>query len=178
MHTPAARDWGSFSAQGRGDIVAKRPIVIGIGSLLRGDDAIGVKIIEDLQCTIRILGAEAIDGGTGGLALAGYFRDRGEVIFIDSLDMGLKPGAVNVFSADAVSCPYESSCAGPVCELSDTLELVKEIAPEAKVMIVGIQPANNRPSLGLSPELQSRYSHICFHVRQALESELLETADA
>ena len=74
----------------------KRPLVLGIGNLLMGDEGIGVAAIRHLEQTWVASGADLLDGGTGGFHLLGLFRDHGHVILIDAAADGKPPGTVSL----------------------------------------------------------------------------------
>jgi len=64
-------------------------LVLGLGNLLLGDDAVGLCLLEELR---RHHGednsADFVDGGTQGLALLGYLSGRRSVLVLDAVGMG------------------------------------------------------------------------------------------
>lgn len=87
---------------------AVRIAIIGIGSELRGDDAVGLLVVDYLRRNFRKVGrgvsAEPSDvpiiklfnGGTAPENLTGEIRrfKPGHLIMIDAVDMGKKPGTI------------------------------------------------------------------------------------
>ena len=63
---------------------AAKPLILGVGNLLMGDEGIGVAAIRHLEERGFANRAELVDGGTGGFHLLGYFRDRQHIILIDA----------------------------------------------------------------------------------------------
>lgn len=61
-----------------------RPLILGIGNLLMGDEGVGVAAIRHLEARGFASQAELVDGGTGGFHLLGYFRDCQHLILIDA----------------------------------------------------------------------------------------------
>ena len=61
-----------------------RPLVLGIGNILLGDEGVGVHAIRRLEA--RGLGAhlDLVDGGTGGFHLLEFFTGRPQLILIDA----------------------------------------------------------------------------------------------
>lgn len=75
---------------------AKKPLILGVGNLLMGDEGIGVAAIQRLEQKGFGARAELVDGGTGGFHLLGLFRDRQHIILIDAADDGQAPGTVSL----------------------------------------------------------------------------------
>ncbi len=78
-----------------------RVSVIGIGNTLMGDDAVGVRIAEELQ--ERFLGKDVhvVTGHLAGNLLMPYVLESPRVIFVDALAVGDEPGAVFRMDPDA-----------------------------------------------------------------------------
>ena len=74
----------------------KRPLVLGVGNLLMGDEGIGVVAIRYLEQAGSADRADLVDGGTGGFHLLGLFRDYEHVILIDATADGKAPGTVSL----------------------------------------------------------------------------------
>jgi len=72
-----------------------RPVVLGVGNLLVGDEGIGVLAVRHLLETDLARRAEIVDGGTGGFHLLGYFQGRTRLILIDAAADGAPPGTVS-----------------------------------------------------------------------------------
>jgi len=73
-----------------------RPLVLGIGNLLMGDEGVGVAAIRRLEANGFAARAELVDGGTGGFHLLGFFRDRTQLILIDAAVDDRPAGAVSL----------------------------------------------------------------------------------
>ena len=72
--------------------------VIGVGSRLRGDDAIGPLLIDALsrQTHSQI---ELVDAGSDALGILEYLEGREHVVVIDACQMGREAGSVVAFDA-------------------------------------------------------------------------------
>ncbi|MBP7865368.1 MAG: HyaD/HybD family hydrogenase maturation endopeptidase [Acidobacteria bacterium] len=129
--------------------------VLGVGNLLMGDEGVGVHAVRALENRGLPEGAEAVDAGTAGLGLLGFFGGARRLIFLDCVDMGLPPGTVRRFSPDEV----RELCSGREMSLHETgilgiLELARttgELAAGTAVVLYGIQPASLGWSMELSP---------------------------
>ncbi len=65
--------------------------VIGVGNVLRGDDAIGVRVVESLRAAMARdplalpVRTRLVDGGTLGLDLLTPIRDASAVVLVDAI---------------------------------------------------------------------------------------------
>ncbi len=89
-----------FSAHPRGQIV-----VIGCGSLLRGDDAVGPILIRHLWEQGVPDAVTLVDGGTAGMDVAFKMRGAEKVIIIDASATGAEPGTIYRVPGEEVALP-------------------------------------------------------------------------
>lgn len=136
--------------------------IVGIGNPIMRDDGVGPRVVEMLRQVDLPPEVEAIDGGTGGLDLLDLLEGAVRVVFVDAVNFGGPPGQIEVFSPDAV----RRLNLGPIASLHsvsllDALELGDALGmalPDVK--IVGVQPFEIAPGLGLSPALQSKLPEV------------------
>ena len=69
---------------------------MGIGNLLLGDEAVGVRAVQLLEELKWPEGVETLDGGTGAFYLMSYFETYPVVILIDATMDGNPPGTINL----------------------------------------------------------------------------------
>lgn len=69
-------------------------VVIGCGSLLRGDDAVGPTLVRHLWEMGVPDDVTLVDGGTAGMDVAFKMRGAKQVIIIDAATTGAKPGTI------------------------------------------------------------------------------------
>jgi hydrogenase maturation protease len=111
--------------------------VIGVGSVLMGDDGVGVHVAALLGAASAReqpalpANTRLVDGGTLGLDLLGIVREAGVLVLVDAVDRGLAPGSVCVLRGPELDSP------GPIGELLDTARLLGWL-PE-RVSMIGIQ---------------------------------------
>jgi hydrogenase maturation protease len=151
-----------------------RPAVVGVGNVLRGDDGLGVRLVTDLGPEIEALGADAIDGGTGGYGLVGLVEGRPVVVFVDACEMGLPPGEVRRFGAEEAGEAPLGALSGHEVGLAATIALVDRLDPSVRVRVVGVQPGAIPPDpfLELSDRARASYDAIKAEVLAAIRSEL------
>jgi len=75
----------------------KRPLILGLGNSLMGDDGVGVRVAELLSADPTVTTkADVIAAGTDLLSLINYFAGRTRVILVDAVACGVEPGRVSV----------------------------------------------------------------------------------
>ena len=86
-------------------------LILGVGSPLMGDDAVGVIAIQRLREHPALPpGVDVVDGGTDGLGLIPLMEQYGRVILVDAVPMGLPAGSIRRFTwGDARLVGHERS---------------------------------------------------------------------
>jgi hydrogenase maturation protease len=128
-------------------------VVLGIGNVLLGDDAVGVHVIRALEAIRSDLPKRAVlvDGGTAGLSLLPVIEEANELILVDAVDDGSLPGHVQVLTGRAL---YADPARLSVHEVG-TADLISAarltgVLP-SNAALVGVQPGPIAPGLELSP---------------------------
>lgn len=131
--------------------------VIGLGNVLRGDDAVGVRVVEGLRALVagdpRALpaGTRLVDGGTLGLDLLRSIRDAQAVVLVDAVRLGGPVGTVSVLSGediDGVARPPGDTYPGAVGELIAVARMLGWLP--ADLALVGIEVADTGVGVGMS----------------------------
>src|SRR6266568_7570071 len=92
-----------------------RVLVVGVGNVLRGDDAFGIEVLRRLQTRTDLSGVEFFESGIAGISLVQQLMDGYDaLVIIDALDRGAEPGQVFVLEPDRnslshASAPHEST---------------------------------------------------------------------
>jgi hydrogenase 3 maturation protease len=120
---------------------AKRVALLGIGSEIRGDDAIGIVIAQDLKTYIKknkLKYVKVFFGGTAPENLTGEIKKfkPTHIIITDAVDFHQKPGTVKIVDIDKETGASFSTHRIPIKVMNDYL--YKSIACET--IIIGIQP--------------------------------------
>lgn len=131
-------------------------LVLGIGNILMGDDAAGVRVAEAVQSGPRPSGVDVVIGECAGLDLVDEIAGRRRIVVVDAMDHGGLPGTIfrlaggELGGADAAGRTLSQHEFG----LTAVLEMARrlECAP-AEVVVIGIQPARVGFSLEMSPEV-------------------------
>lgn len=133
-------------------------LVLGLGNPLRGDDAVGPRVVEELSRRDLPEGVTVLDGGTGGLDLLRILERWERAVIVDAADVGREPGRFVRFAPDRArltpTTGYRFSLhhagLGEALRLADALDL-----PLPEMVIFGMQPAEIGWSDGLSPTVET-----------------------
>ncbi len=130
--------------------------LLGLGNLMRSDDAVGMltvrKLVEDgrLPDTVRV-----IEGETMGLDLLGKLDDISQLLALDAVDVGAAPGTLVRFAREELmSLPVSKSV--HLLGFSDLMNvlLLMEAAPK-EVVLLGVQPESTDWGTTLTPPVQA-----------------------
>lgn len=132
----------------------KRLAVLGVGQALRGDDAAGIKVVQELQK--RLPPSEdlmLVEAGPAPENFTGLLRrfHPDLVILVDAALMGLTPGAWRRLEWRDTTSYTGSTHTLPLNFLASYLET--ELG--CTVELIGIQPAGNEFEAPLSPAVLS-----------------------
>jgi hydrogenase maturation protease len=134
----------------------KKTVIIGVGSILRGDDGIGPRVIDELEKRSLPQQVSLFRGDISGLDLLKVLPDYSRAVIIDASEMGLEPGGMRVFSAKEIKkAGFNDSFSTHGMALLETLTLAEKLDLETEITIVGVQPGNTGFDLELSGPVRS-----------------------
>jgi hydrogenase maturation protease len=82
-------------SEGPGPTTAPRVVVLGVGNVLRRDEGVGVRVVQELQARYHLPpGVAVVDGGTAGLRLLPLLERAEGLVLVDAVDGGAPPGTV------------------------------------------------------------------------------------
>jgi hydrogenase maturation protease len=133
-------------------------VVIGVGNVLLGDDAAGVRVVEGLRAMAADdpgalpPGTRLVDGGTLGLDLLRVIGDARGVVLVDAVRLGGMAGTVTVLHGHAILTAGGVRDGRPTSAVGELVSVARLLGwlPEP-VALVGIEIAGIAPGLGLSP---------------------------
>jgi hydrogenase maturation protease len=126
--------------------------VLGLGNLMRTDDAIGMLAARRLADDDRLPpGIEVIEGGTLGLDLLHAIHGISHLLVMDAVDSGVAPGTVTQFSGDELAGLPTSKSVHLLgfADLMDVLRLME--ASPTEVILLGVQPDSTDWGTELTP---------------------------
>lgn len=120
---------------------APRIAIVGLGNLMRTDDAVGMLVLERLKLDLQVPGGvKLIEGGTLGLDLIYPLHGITHLLAIDAIDAGEEPGTILRFAGDGIA-NMPASKSVHLLGFSDLIGAMRLTgdAPE-EVVVLGVQP--------------------------------------
>jgi hydrogenase maturation protease len=146
-------------------------LVVGVGNEMMRDEGVGVAVVRALRS--EPLGEEArvLELGTRGFDLIYEMESAARVIVIDAVRAGREPGSVYVFEPEEARSINSRTSSLHGLDLLDVLELAAATGIRPQVMIVGVEPQEVAPGLGLSQRVKRRLGEVVDRVRRLAEGE-------
>ena len=129
----------------------RRVAVVGIGSPIRGDDAVGLLVVEELQGfglrNVLLVSAETVPE-----SFTGKIRDfePTHVLMVDAADFGGDPGDARMIPKAAIGGSTISTHSMPLSVLIDFIEKTTE----SRVALLGVQPKGVELGSEVTPEVK------------------------
>lgn len=120
---------------------APRIAVVGLGNLMRTDDAVGMLALDRLKVDLQVpRGVKLIEGGTLGLDLIYPLHGITHLLAIDAIDAGEQPGTILRFAGEGIA-NLPASKSVHLLGFSDLIGAMRLTgdAPE-EVVVLGVQP--------------------------------------
>lgn len=131
--------------------VDRRPVVIGLGSPLMGDDGVGLAALAWLRDRAPA-GVELVDGGTWGMNLLPTLEAADRVLLLDAIDRGAPPGTVLELEDAEVPRYLGVKLSPHQVDLRDVLAVAELRGTLPRQLVaIGIQPARVEMTTDLSP---------------------------
>ncbi|HEX4039443.1 MAG TPA: HyaD/HybD family hydrogenase maturation endopeptidase [Acidobacteriaceae bacterium] len=131
---------------------APRIAVLGLGNLMRADDALGMLAVEAMRADPRLpASVQLIEGGTLGLDLLHPLDGVTHLLALDAIDAGARPGTLLRYAGDALA---ELPAAKSVhllgfSDLIGAMRLTGSVPGE--IVVLGVQPEKIAWGTELSP---------------------------
>ncbi len=150
-----------------------RPLVIGIGSPILGDDGIGVHAARAVKEDARTRHVDVIELGTAGIALLDFIAGHDCLIIIDAVYSGAEPGTLHDLNADEIACCAHLD-SGHDADLPAVLALGNELKgadmPES-VLVLGVEAEElTRFSEELTPRVAAAIPRVVTRIATFLAS--------
>jgi hydrogenase 3 maturation protease len=146
---------------------AKKIVILGVGSALRGDDVAGILVAEDLIKSCRCKKIKVLLGHTAPENLTGQIRHfKPEyLVMVDSAEMGKRPGTAALLDLKKLSGVSFSTHQLPLNILADYI--IKDIG--CKILVVGIQPARLEFASLPTKEVKKAAKDVSIAIKEAIK---------
>lgn len=150
-----------------------KPLVLGIGNYLLGDEGIGCHAVKYLEEKGFNSKAELVDGGTGGFHLMGHLVSHNKVIMIDATLDFLEEGTVRVLKPK-VPKDFPTNLSAHEIGLKDlitSLTLIDQF-PDLFLIAVSVKDYDklnvelSEPLRSCLPEIEKQVVRILAHIEQ------------
>lgn len=140
--------------------------VLGVGNTLKGDDGIGVVLLNRLRESDLPGEVEFYEVGTSGMNILHHLKDLDAAIIIDAIRSKGEPGDSVFFSPDDVDNDLEVRGTHDA-NLLEAIELSETMGERPdRVVIMGIIPKNMEINEDLSSPLQDRLPELEDELRE------------
>ncbi len=133
-----------------------RIAVLGLGNLMRTDDAVGMLALQRLRADRRFpQSVSLIEGGTLGLDLLYPLEDITHLLALDAVDAGARPGTLLRYNGDEIDLlPIAKSV--HLLGFSDLIGALRltESAPR-EIVVLGVQPEKIDWGTELTPTVEA-----------------------
>ncbi|MBI5238482.1 MAG: HyaD/HybD family hydrogenase maturation endopeptidase [Deltaproteobacteria bacterium] len=147
----------------------KKTLVVGAGNILLRDEGAGVRALEAFLSEYSAPKAVVfLDAGAAGLAVLDRMKDYTDIIIIDAARMKKRPGAVHRISGDMISKSAIRTTAHDI-GLNEALELAAFDGDCPDVTLIGIEPKDITPGLGLTPCVEKKIPKAVLKIKAELE---------
>lgn len=133
-------------------------VAIGVGNVLLGDDAAGVRVIEELRVAAARdpgtlpAGTRLVDGGTLGLDLLAQATGARGLVLVDAVRLGGPAGRVRVLRGEAILAAGGTRDGTAISAVGELLAVGRLMGwLPAEVALVGIEAADLGPGPALTP---------------------------
>ena len=148
-------------------------LIIGIGNAYRGDDAVGLRVAQDIkkEAPDRV---NVIEQSGDGAALMESWKDANTVILIDAVYSGAKPATIHRFDVHTQTIQtkffHYSTHAFGIAEVIGLARALKQLPQN--LIVYGIEGKCFEAGIGLSPEVEKAAQEVVTRVRHDIQNGL------
>jgi hydrogenase maturation protease len=114
--------------------------VVALGNILRGDDGIGIVVLDELKKE-EMPGIQLLDIGADAFSLLEHFMGSDPIIIIDCARMNKLPGEVVKFQIDQANLSRADDIVSlHGFSLAETYQMAQKMGDVAECHIIGIEP--------------------------------------
>lgn len=152
--------------------------VIGLGNLLKGDDAVGPTVIELLLGSDNQGELNLVDAGADAIMVLDYLLADNPVIIIDCAKMGKMAGDVVAFDVNSANISHVSTAFSiHGYSFAEIYTMAVAIGPVAPCRIIGVEPKQINFNTDLSEEVKASIPKIINMVKMEAQNYAQEDID-
>lgn len=132
-------------------------VVIGLGSPIMGDDAVGLVALERLRDGWALDGVELVDGGTWGLSLLPVIEEADRLILLDAIAANAAPGSLIELSRERLPIYLSRKLSPHQVDMKDALAVAEWRGRlPSKIVAIGLQPERVELGTALSAPVEEQ----------------------
>jgi hydrogenase maturation protease len=145
-------------------------LVLGIGSILQGDEGVGVHVVRRLESLSLPPDVLCLDGGTGGLVLLEPMQEAREIVLVDAMVAEAPVGTIQVLHP-RFAREYPKTLTAHEIGLKDLLDAFCLLGHTSTVTLYGIVIDPQQPiATELSPAVAKAAEQVAETIAQRLWS--------
>ena len=154
-----------------------RTVVIGIGNPLRGDDAAGVAVAEQLRPRVPEC-VEVVSCNEEPSRLMEAWEGAESVLLFDTVTSGAPPGTLHCFDAGEEAVPARTFRSSThAIGIADTIELARALGRLPRhIRIYGVEAGSFSTGAALTPAVETAVTALVHDVLNDLEKERCTSA--
>jgi hydrogenase maturation protease len=154
--------------------LSKKKAVIGLGNTLRGDDGIGLIILESLLNSYKRAGIDYLNFGSASFDLMHKLQDYDTVLLIDGISANLAAGELRIFELkDASFRKRDRAISSHELNLKDIIKLADKLKLNTKIYVAGIQVESVNFTETLSQKLKDKLQELTAKIDKFLAENLV-----
>ncbi len=149
---------------------AFRITVLGLGNLMRTDDAVGMLAVNEIREIGRLPeDIQIVEGGTLGLDLLDKLYGTTHLLVLDAVDTGAAPGTLVRFERDELAkLPIAKSV--HLLGFSDLMDVLRLMdASPTEVVLLGVQPESTGWGTMLTPVVDAARNELVKAAQKQIE---------
>ena len=149
--------------------------VIGVGNPYRGDDGIGIYLVQKIKQDKSFARdvVEYLDGGIGGMNLFHMMSSYKRVLLVDAVNCKKQPGDHVFFSSDEIASSNKMSSLVST-HGSDLFQVIKQVKEfnehPPDIFVFGVQPDDVSLRQGFSECIEKNLSVLESKLKQRIEN--------
>ena len=149
-------------------------VVIGCGNLNRSDDAVGVRVLQQLQRdfgTALPAGVKLFDAGTGGIEVMFQARGATALIVVDACRSGSEPGAVFCLPGSEIDTAHTPAYSLHDFRWDHAVHAGRRIFGDAfpsDLTVYLVEAGSLQLGTELTPPVEQAVGIVCGHVAQRI----------
>lgn len=154
-----------------------RTVVIGVGNRIRGDDAAGVLVAEQLRPRVPET-VEVVSCNEEPSRLMDAWAGADSVVLVDTVSSGAPAGTLHRFDAGAEAVPARSfGSSTHAIGIAETIELARALGRlPRRVRVYGIEAGGFTTGAELTPAVEAAVAFLVKEVLHDLEEERCTSA--